>query len=141
MITEIQGLQGLSAVNSVRIAKSSENTEIPQAEQSAPNVDEYIPSEERESAGLYRVSANEQGNPEVKFAVPKTAESNETTVNTDSVDRELELLKNKQTELQKQLKSASSDEAEELWRQLEQISAELALKNNDSYRKANSVIS
>ena len=59
MISEVQGLQSLlvnraeSAVNSVGNAeKSSENAEISQAKQSSPNIDEYVPSGEREHTGL-----------------------------------------------------------------------------------------
>ena len=148
MISEVQGLQSLlvnraeSAVNSVGNAeKSSENTEISQAEQSSPNIDEYVPSGEREHTGLYYVSADEQGNSKVKFDAPKTFESVETTINTDSVDREIKSLKEKQTALQMQLKSASPAESDELRRQLEQLSSELAVKDNDEYRKAKSVVS
>ena len=148
MISEVQGLQSLlvnraeSAVNSVGNAeKSSENAEISQAKQSSPNIDEYVPSGEREHTGLYYVSADEQGNSKVKFDAPKTFESVETTINTDSVDREIKSLKEKQTALQMQLKSASPDEAEELRRRLDQLSSELAVKDNDEYRKAKSVVS
>lgn len=123
MISEIQGLQSFSAnrtelmPNSVENSeKLSENTETSQAEQSAPNVDKYVPSGERESAGLYRVSADDQGDPKVKFDAPKVSETEETTINTDLVDREIKSLKNEQTALQRQLKSASSDEAEDLRR-------------------------
>ena len=148
MISEVQGLQSSlvnraeSAVNSVGNAeKSSENTEISQAEQSSPNIDEYVPSGEREHTGLYYVSADKQGNSKVKFDALKTFESVETTINTDSVDREIKSLKEKQTALQMQLKSASPDEAEELRRRLDQLSSELAVKDNDEYRKAKSVVS
>ena len=148
MISEVQGLQSSlvnraeSAVNSVGNAeKSSENAEISQAKQSSSNIDEYVPSGEREHTGLYYVSADEQGNSKVKFDAPKTFESVETTINTDSVDREIKSLKEKQTALQMQLKSASPDEAEELRRRLDQLSSELAVKDNDEYRKAKSVVS
>lgn len=142
---DISGIQsiGVDSVNLVQSTPKSESVEefqAKQSESSVPNVDEYIPSEDKEPIGLYRVSADEQGNAEVKFDAPRDFESKETTVNTDSVDREIKSLKDEQTALQNRLKSASSDEADELRRQLEQLSAELAVKDNDAYRKANSVI-
>lgn len=102
------------------------------------NVDEYIPSEEKEPIGLYEVSSDEEGDRSVKFDAPKTEQ---TTANTDNVDREIKTLKERQEALQKALKSAAPDEAAQLQKQLEQVNSELALKDNDNYRRANAVFS
>lgn len=140
MIESIQSnipVQSTGAVNSAKAASAAAiAAENPEA---APrNVDEYVPSEEKEPIGLYEVSSDEQGDKSVKFDAPKTEQ---TTANTDNVDREIRSLKEKQTALQRQLKTAAPEEAEELQKQLKQISAELALKDNDNYRKANTIFS
>lgn len=130
-------IQPTSSVNSAKAASVAANA----AEKPNPrleNVDEYVPSEEKEPIGLYEVSSDDQGDKSVKFYAPKTEQ---TTANTDSVDREIKSLKEKQTALQRQLKTAAPEEAEALQKQLEQISAELVLKDNDNYRKANTIFS
>lgn len=140
MIESIQSnlpVQSTGSVNSAKAVPNSANA-AEQLETAPKNVDEYVPSEEKEPIGLYEVASDERGDKSVKFDAPKTEQ---TTANTDNVDREIESLKEKQTALQRQLKTAASEEAEALKKELEQISAELALKDNDNYRKANSVFS
>ncbi len=138
MIESIQNnlpVQSAGTVNSSKaVTQAANKAELP--ESASKNVDEYVPSEEKEPIGLYEVSTDEQGDKSVKFDAPKTEQ---TTANTDNVDRELKSLKEKQTALKRQLKTASSDEAAQLQKQLEQVNAELALKDNDNYRRANAV--
>lgn len=137
MVENIQGslsVQSASSVNTAKAVSISESTE----KQVAPkNIDEYIPGEEKEPIGLYRVSHDEQGDKTVKFNAPKT----EQTTNTDSVDREIKNLKKRLTDLQNALKSAAPENAAQLQKQLEQINAELALKDSDNYRRANAIFS
>lgn len=146
MIDNIQSnllVQPASSVNSANaVSNMTGAAEKPEA--ASRNVDEYVPSEEKEPIGLYEVAQDELGNPSVKFDSPKdeaTPKTEQTTANTDNVDREIKSLKEKQTALQRQLKTASPEEAEALQKQLKQISAELALKDNDNYRKANTIFS
>lgn len=140
MINAVQNnlpVQSAGSVNSAKsVTQAANKTELPEA---APkNVDEYVSSEEKEPIGLYEVSSDDGGDKSVKFDAPKTEQ---TTANTDNVDREIKALKERQSALQKALKSAAPDEAAELQKQLEQVNAELALKDNDNYRRANTVFS
>lgn len=142
MIDGIQSSQSIQSIGTVMNAeKSAEIAGNQSAESSRKNIDEYVPSEKVESIGLYSVSTDKEGNSEVEFDAPQVGESSETTVNTDSVDREIKSLKDEQSALQRRLKTANLDDAADLQRQLNEISSELALKNNDVYRKANSVVS
>ena len=141
MIDSIQSNQPILSVGSVKNVEKSAETAKSQSisESSQKNVDEYVPSVEKESIGLYSVSSDESGN--LKVAFDAASESEETTVNTDAVDREIETLEKEQTALERRLKTADESEAAELERQLEQIESELAMKDNDAYRMANAVIS
>lgn len=124
-----------------------------EAEKLSRGRDEYVPSEEDKPIGLYIVSEDEDGMPVVEYdmaeAAPKKAEdgkseeekSESCTCNTDRVDREIEKLREKQEQLEQQLRSAEGEKAEQLQRQLESVSAELALKDNDTYRRQNAVFS
>lgn len=140
MISAVQNnlpVQPSGSVSSTKAISDTANA-AEQSEAAPKNVDEYVPSEEKEPIGLYEVASDEEGDRSVKFDAPKTEQ---TTANTDNVDREIKSLKEKQTALQRALKTASPDKAAELQKQLEQINAELALKDNDNYRKANAVFS
>ena len=61
--------------------------------------------------------------------------------NSDKVDREIEKLKKKQQELERQL-SAETDETKikDLERQLAQVERELKQKDNDTYRRQHAVL-
>ena len=67
--------------------------------------------------------------------------SQTTTMDTDNVDREIEKLKNKKSQLEQQLYSADETKKKELEQELRQVEAELAQKNNDAYRRQNAVVS
>lgn len=93
---------------------------------SAPKTDSQ---EKADNAG----KADDQGKPE-KAGSGKDAET--CTCSTDKVDREIEKLKKKQAELQKQL-NAETDETKirNLERELAQVESELRQKDNDTYRR------
>lgn len=59
------------------------------------------------------------------------------TTDTDQVDREIKQLREKKKQLEQQLERAAGDEKKcrELEKQLAQINAELAHKDNDTYRR------
>ncbi len=63
--------------------------------------------------------------------------------NTDKVDQEIENLKEKKQQLEKQIQSASGNEKKvrELERKLAGIESELSRKDNDTYRRQNAKIS
>lgn len=66
------------------------------------------------------------------------AEGTQTIANTDRVDQEIEGLKNKQAQLEKRLAAASAPERRAaLQNELKRLRSQLAMKDNDTYRKQN----
>ncbi len=64
------------------------------------------------------------------------------TCNTDEVDREIEKLKKKQAELEREIHSETDDaKAEKLEKELAQVERELRQKDNDAYRRRHAVVS
>ncbi len=100
-------------------------------EQTPQNRDKYVPSEKDEPIGIYCVSHDENGNPRI------SSYSDTVTANTNKVDREIKNLREKQKALIQKLRTADEDTSSELKRELEQVNAELAQKDNDNYRKKN----
>ena len=108
----------------------------------APLYDTYVPEDRsvKQSAGLYRLSHDENGTPKIEFDRPETAE--ETTTSTDAVDQEIQALKKKREQLEQQLNAAEDPaQARKLEQQLAQTESELQQKDNDAYRRQNAVIS
>ncbi|MDE6312351.1 MAG: hypothetical protein K2M46_01815 [Lachnospiraceae bacterium] len=103
--------------------------------------DEYISSEKSgaKPSGLYRLGQDEEGRKKVLFDDPKSV----CTINTDKVDREIEKLKEKQQQLEQQIKSTSGDEkkVKELEKKLAQVENELNQKDNNTYRQQNASVS
>ena len=67
--------------------------------------------------------------------------SETTTCDTGKVDRELEHLRKQQEQLEQQLRAAAPEQAEAIRRQLDQVTRELAQKDNDAYRRQHAVFS
>lgn len=138
--------------------------------QITPVYDEYHPEAEdqKQPIGLYRPVSDEKNGFGIQFddPSPKSAEkvpadlkeknsdksrtdadashakAENCTVDTDKVDREIEHLKEKRQQLQKQLRSASDPEKiRALERKLSQVEQELQQKDNDTYRRQNADIS
>lgn len=67
----------------------------------------------------------------------RAREKKQCTTDTDQVDREIKQLREKKKQLEQQLERAVGDEKKcrELEKQLAQINAELAHKDNDTYRR------
>ncbi len=82
---------------------------------------------------------DENGNRKVFFDDPKKSEE-KCVGNTDKVDREIQKLKEKQQQLEQQIRSATNDEQKvrELEKKLAQVEGELRQKDNDTYRRQNS---
>lgn len=112
----------------------------------APAYDRYTPEDpaQRETAGLYWISRGEDGSPVVQMddnARPEGAKAQQTTTNTDRVDREIERLERRLEELETRLNTAAPEQREALERQRDQVARELARKNNDTYRRQHAVVS
>lgn len=125
--------------------------------------DEYISSEQSgaKPTGLYHVGQDEEGNRKIFYDDPKKAgnedgkkppkangenpeeEDEEWVANTDRVDREIRELKEKKSQIERQIRSASGDEekTEELERKLSQVENELQQKDNDTYRRQQTKVS
>lgn len=122
---------------------------VKQAEQIEPeeavkrqNRDEYITGEKREPIGIYGVSRDENGEPRItrdSAEEPEVPENETVTANTDRVDREIKTLRDKKTELERLLCRADENTSDGLRRELERVSAELSQKDNDEYRRHNTV--
>lgn len=117
-----------------------------------PKVDRYDQEEPLPPSGRYWPGRDEEGRPKVFFDDPERAakpeeapdgppekrpgEPEKCTCDTGKVDREIERLRKKQAELERQL-GTETDEARirELERQLSQVGQELRQKDNDTYRR------
>ncbi len=103
--------------------------------------DEYTSSKKagEKPSGLYQLGQDENGNRKVFFDDPKKSEE-KCVGNTDKVDREIQKLKEKQQQLEQQIRSATNDEQKvrELEKKLAQVEGELRQKDNDTYRRQNS---
>lgn len=146
----IYGVKAKAEANEGQSEKIDELAEKPRAK------DEYVPSENDEPIGLYRLSEDEDGNPIIDFdkasdgrdVQPESSEKDDPdkktescTCNTDKVDREIKRLKEKQEQLEQRLRSAEGEAARQLEKQLESVSAELLQKDNDAYRRQQAVFS
>lgn len=115
-------------------------------------VDTYEAQPPQQSAGVYQVTHDENGRRiiqvdescETAQEQPKAKPQDEsekpnivkTTVNTDKVDKEIEKLKQTQTQLEQKIAAAKGPkEKEKLEAQLAQVNAELKAKDNDTYRQ------
>lgn len=124
--------------------------------------DIYEDKSEEQSAGIYKVTPDKEGNPKIEFNDPnkkpeqsKAANPNKKAPNTDSpdksnpdkktekciantdkVDREIKKLKAKKKKLEQQIKSLNDPEKiQALEKQLAQVKSQLQLKDNDAYRR------
>lgn len=122
-------------------AARPEQKEAAPARAAAPDYDEYVPEDKTglEHSGFYEPVSGEDGLG-LRFDAPED-EAEQTTTNTDRVDRELEKLRAEQEKLSGQLCTASPGDAEKLQKRLSQLENELRQKDNDAYRRAHAVIS
>lgn len=128
-------------------AAQSAQKEAAPARAPAPDYDEFVPEDKTglEHSGFYEPVSGEDG-PGLRFDAPEdeakpSDKAEQTTMNTDRVDRELEKLRAEQEKLSGQLRSASPEDAEKLQKRLSRIQNELRQKNTDAYRRAHAVIS
>lgn len=134
-------------VGSVKPAELSPELGAEDPEKISENRDEYVPGREKEPIGLYSVAPDENGEPQISFdkAEDKSddngnePEKETVTANTDIVDREIKDLRNKAQMLGQKLRSADESTTADIRRELEQVNAELAQKDNDEYRRQHAV--
>ena len=70
----------------------------------------------------------------------KEAKAEKTTTDTDSVDNEIERLKEKKAELEQKLRTADEAKRQQIEAELNQVNAELMLKTTESYRRDHSSV-
>ena len=70
----------------------------------------------------------------------KEAKEEKTTTDTDSVDKEIERLKEKKAELEQKLRTADEAKRQQIEAELNQVNAELLLKTTESYRREHSSV-
>ena len=152
--------QSFVAAASVKAAPKVQQHEAEAPARSrAPVVDEYVPEEKQEPSGRYWLGQDEDGRPKVYFDDPERAvddpsdaptpakkvkgdKAERCTGNTDQVDREIKRLKQRKETLERQISSQPDDvKIKELERKLAQVERELALKDNDTYRRQHTVFS
>ena len=84
------------------------------------------------------LSISEEGMAALKKA--KAAKAEKTTTDTDSVDKEIERLKEKKAELEQKLRTADEAKRQQIEAELNQVNAELLLKTTESYRREHSSV-
>lgn len=130
-------------IGSVKPAEHTPEAKENEINNISENRDEYVPGEEKEPIGLYSISPDEDGNPRVSLDNEKSKsdyfESDTTTANTDKVDREIKALRDKEQALRQKLRSADERTAEKIRHELEEVASQLAQKDNDEYRKQNTI--
>lgn len=143
MINNNLSVNSVRQIDSVKRAEAVSKAEEKEDEKISENRDEYVPSEEKEPIGLYSVSSDEDGNPRVSSDDEKIKSDNHEgdtiTANTDKVDREIKALRDKEQALMQKLRSADERTAENIRRELEKVTSELAQKDTDEYRRQNTV--
>ncbi len=146
MIENNLSVNSVRQIESVKPAEPSPKAKEKEIEKNSENRDEYVPSEEKEPIGLYSVSPDENGDPRVSLDGEKrrsdkseNSEGDTITANTDKVDREIKALRDKEQALMQKLRSADEKTAEDIRRELEKVSAELAQKSTDEYRRQHTV--
>ena len=91
--------------------------------------------QQRQESGL---SISEEGMAALKK--DKEAKAEKTTTDTDSVDKEIERLKEKKAELEQKLRTADEAKRQQIEAELNQVNAELLLKTTESYRREHSSV-
>lgn len=146
-ILSVNSIDTTQKMSGVRSPERSSELDDKAPEKVSENRDEYVPSKEKEPIGLYNIEPDENGEPRISFdkaedkSDDNADEPKEETVtgNTDKVDREIKNLRDKAQMLAQKLRSADESAAADIRRELEQVTAELAQKDNDEYRRQHTV--
>ncbi len=135
MIENNLSVNAIRQISPMKPTERSSETKEKEPVQAPQDRDKYVPSEKDKPIGIYGISHDEDGNPRV------SSDSDTVTANTDKVDREIKKLREKEQALIQKLRTADEDTSSELRRELEQVTAELAKKDNDKYRRQNTSFS
>ena len=101
------------------------------------NIDKNFPLPTRGSGAIFKYQLPNSGGAE-KTPGQKTEQ---TTVDTDQVDREIERLKEKKQALEAQIRMTEDErQRQALERELQMIESALSFKDNDTYRKQNAIM-
>lgn len=138
-VLSVNSVETTQKTGSVKSPERSSELDGKVPEKVSENRDEYVPSEEKEPIGLYNVAPDEDGEPRISFDKPDEPKEETVTGNTDKVDREIKNLRDKAQMLSQKLRSADESAAADIRRELEQVNAELAQKDNDEYRRQHTV--
>lgn len=141
-----------SAAQSAAAAGVKETPKVQRQKNEAPDhfskpvMDEYVPEEKREPSGRYWLGKDGDGRPKIYFDDPeRAADSKKAELcrgSTDKVDREIERLKRKQDELERQVDIETDPiKVKTLAQTLAQVERELAQKDNEMYRRQHTVFS
>ena len=135
-----------------QLEKSNQNSEKTPPAAPEKATDRFERQMPQQSAGVYKISRDDMGRPVVQTDQSRQGKPDrvrekpdeqgdkptivKTTLNTDQVDREIDKLKQTQTKMEQQI-AATKDEKEKqaLQTKLEQVKAELKMKDNDAYRR------
>lgn len=109
----------------------------------------YIPEGDVAGAAAF-VASRKQGRQEDALSISdegraalkhdNEAKAKTTTTDTDAVDNEIERLKERKAKLEQELQTADESKRQLLEAELNQVNAELMLKNTESYRRDHSSV-
>lgn len=113
--------------------------------------DEYIKGSRPAVKGIYGLKADEHGENKISYESPDKIsddkkvsgdEKKKYVTNTDSVDKEIERLKEKKENIEQELRMEKDVEKKKrLEEELSRIESELTMKDNDNYRRSKAQVS
>lgn len=166
LISDVTQQSSVSVANVKEQSKVQQQEEERQEHILEPAIDRYVREEKEEPIGRYWLDKDEKGKLKICFDAPEQSEANsqkaegtqnarnlvknetekglnkkdaedeKCTCNTDKVDREIEKLKKKKSELEQQINSETDDRRlKNFENKLAQVERELNQKDNDTYRR------
>ena len=112
-----------------------------QANEEAKFITMWAMRDEMPQLSCWEIMDKKKSDSEESVTGGDKTKSESTTINTDRVDAEIEKLKRRKAEIEQDLKASIGEEKDRLEVELHMIEAELAQKDNDTYRRQNAVVS
>ena len=140
----ISSIQPAAARPVAAAGKAPEAPAVPEARARTPAMDTYTPEEPHTPSGRYWPERDGEGRRSIRFDRPGEPEGEDPKAercmgSTDQVYREIERLKKRQQELERQLAAETDGQRRQtLEKQLDQVEQELRQKDNDAYRQRHS---
>ena len=122
-----------------KLRKKRENGGKEQAKEEAMFITRWSMRDKLPQLSCWDDMDKKKNSDELKKSSDKT-KSESTTINTDRVDEEIEKLKRRKAEIEQKLKTSGAEEKDRLEVELHMIQAELAQKDNDTYRRQNAIV-